>query len=227
MLLNCIYKAAPSRLVVSRLEYLDLNIKILRIKTGQIFKLNFLDWEQAKSTMKQLSDWGLNAESWKGSRGEYWVVAQAGLMLGFLVLPVYRPIGLLPAALPVSALPVSALYGLWATAALLLLGSVVLVSKGLLALGQSLTPLPYPRADGQLVQTGSYALVRHPLYSGVTLAALAYAVGQFSLSHLAGALLLLVFFDRKASREETWLREKYLNYGDYQQRVKKLIPWLY
>jgi protein-S-isoprenylcysteine O-methyltransferase Ste14 len=172
--------------------------------------------------MKLLSTWGLNAESWKGGRGEYWVVAQAGLMLGFLLLPIYHPI-----ELPANLAPDLASYGRWMAAALLLLGAIILVIKGLLDLGQSLTPLPYPKADGQLIQTGSYGLVRHPLYSGVILAALAYAVGQSSLSHLVGTLVLLLFFDRKASREETWLSEKYPDYGGYQQRVKKLIPWLY
>jgi len=175
-----------------------------------------------KRTMKQLSDWGFTAESWKGKRGEYWVILQAGFMLGFLLLPVYCPVGLLP----ISMLP-SVSYGRWTIAALLLSGAVILVAKGLLDLGQSLTPLPYPRTDGQLVQTGSYSLVRHPLYSGVILAAFAYAIGQFSLSHLAGAVTLLVFFDQKASREERWLSETYADYGDYCQRVKKLIPWLY
>lgn len=170
--------------------------------------------------MKQISDWGFNAESWKGRRGEYWVMAQAGLMLGFLLLPAYRP-------LPLAELPSVAVYGLWAAAAALMLGGLTLLVKGLLDLGQSLTPLPYPRADGQLVQTGCYGLVRHPLYGGIVLAALADAVGQLSLSHLAGALVLLLFFDLKASREEIWLSEKYADYGEYRQRVKKLIPGIY
>ncbi|MBW4467246.1 MAG: isoprenylcysteine carboxylmethyltransferase family protein [Pegethrix bostrychoides GSE-TBD4-15B] len=170
--------------------------------------------------MKQISDWGFNAESWKGQRGEYWVIAQAGLILGFLLLPAYRP-------LPLTDLSPIAVYGLWTTAALLLLGGLILLVKGLLDLGQSLTPLPYPRSDGQLVQTGCYGLVRHPLYGGIILAAWADAIGQLSLSHLVGTLALLLFFDLKARREEIWLSEKYADYNDYRQRVKKLIPGIY
>ncbi len=45
--------------------------------------------------------------------------------------------------------------------------SVTLLWRSLFDLGQNLTPLPHPRHDGQLVQTGIYGLVRHPLYSGV------------------------------------------------------------
>jgi protein-S-isoprenylcysteine O-methyltransferase Ste14 len=94
-------------------------------------------------------------------------------------------------------------------------------------LGRSLTPLPYPREDGQLVQSGVYSIVRHPLYSGLIFAALSWAVFQFSLSHLVGAVILFIFFDAKARREEAWLSEKYQEYPNYQERVKKLIPGLY
>ncbi len=174
--------------------------------------------------MRQLTSWGFSAESWKGGRGEYWVVAQAGLMLGFLLLPASRPLFVTQM---ISQLPSWVVYGIWTTAAALLLGAAILLIKGLVDLGQSLTPLPHPRADGQLVQTGSYGWVRHPLYSGIILAALGIAIGRLSLSHLVGALTLLLFFDLKARREELWLSEKYPDYGDYRQRVKKLIPWLY
>jgi len=38
---------------------------------------------------------------------------------------------------------------------------------------------------------------------------------------------LFIFFDLKSRREERWLREAYPEYGDYQKRVKKLVPWVY
>ncbi len=44
---------------------------------------------------------------------------------------------------------------------------------------------------------------------------------------LIASALLLKFFDLKASREETWLTEKYPDYSQYSQRVKKLIPGIY
>ncbi len=170
--------------------------------------------------MKLLTDWGFSRESWKGARGEYWVVAQFLLILGFAVLPVYHPAGWFPLATPV-------FYGVWAIALLLALPATVLVGKAFLDLGQSLTPLPHPRDDAQLVQTGAYTWVRHPLYSGLIFTALAWAVSQVSVTHGLGAIALFLFFNAKASREETWLCTKYTDYPDYRQRVKKLIPWLY
>jgi protein-S-isoprenylcysteine O-methyltransferase Ste14 len=77
------------------------------------------------------------------------------------------------------------------------------------------------------VQTGVYGLVRHCLYSGLVLGTAAYSLWQLSLSHGAIALALFVLLDAKARQEETWLMARYDNYGDYRQRVKKLIPWVY
>jgi protein-S-isoprenylcysteine O-methyltransferase Ste14 len=169
--------------------------------------------------MKLWSDWGFSRAGWRNSqRGEYWVVAQAVLMTGFVLLPVYRPVELLPSVW---------LYSSWAIAGVLGMGAIALFIKGILDLGNSLTPLPYPREDGQLVQSGVYAIVRHPLYSGVILAALGWTIFQFSLSHLIGTLTFILFFDAKAAREENWLMQKYPDYADYRQKVKKLIPWVY
>lgn len=156
---------------------------------------------------------------WRGQHGEYWVLAQALLFLGFALLPVYRS--------PLLQLTVPTTYFIWAMAAGLGLGATVLLLKGLVDLGRNLTPLPYPVESGELVRSGIYSFVRHPLYSGVILAALSWAVFQLSLSHLLGTIALFLFFDAKANREENWLLEKYPDYADYRQQVKKLLPWLY
>ena len=107
------------------------------------------------------------------------------------------------------------------------LGALVLIIKGLIDLGKNLTPLPYPIDNGELVQTGIYGIVRHPLYSGGILTALGWTIFQFSLSHLIATVILVIFFDIKSSHEETWLVEKYPDYSDYRQKVKKLIPGIY
>ena len=169
--------------------------------------------------MKRLSDWGFSRESLKtGARGEFWVAFQGLLFLAVVLLPIYR--------VPGTRLPPPWLYGVWGVGGAIGLFALVLMGKGLMDLGQSLTPLPYPREDGILVQSGVYAIVRHPIYSGVILATLGYAIAQQSLSHLAFAVLFLLFFNAKSAREEVWLTEKYPDYSHYQQRVKKLLPWV-
>jgi protein-S-isoprenylcysteine O-methyltransferase Ste14 len=170
--------------------------------------------------MNLLRHWGFTSDSWKGQRGEYWVIAQVLLLLLFVVVPAYPTAG--PALVPAVVL-----YGLRGLAMAIALCALLLIGKGLIDLGPNLTPLPYPRADGELVQTGVYGLVRHSLYSGLILGTFALSLWRFSLSHLAITLVLLLVLNAKASREEVWLQERFPDYADYRQRVKKLIPWVY
>jgi len=171
--------------------------------------------------MKILTDWGFTREGWRNNRrGEYLVLLQGGLLTAFTILPVYQPPG-------VKIESTQLIYLTWIIASILGLGALILIIKALIDLGKNLTPLPYPREDGSLVKTGIYGIVRHPLYSGLILAALAWTIFQISLSHLAATAILLIFFEIKSSREETWLLQKYPDYSEYRQRVKKLIPGIY
>ncbi|MGL5060363.1 MAG: methyltransferase family protein [Microcoleus sp.] len=171
--------------------------------------------------MKILTDWGFTREGWRNnSRGEYLVLLQGLLLTVFIILPVYQPPGL-------KIESTQLIYVTWILASAIGLGAVILLVKGLIDLGKNLTPLPYPREDGELIQTGIYGIVRHPLYGGLILAAFGWTIWRISLSHLVATAILLIFFDIKARREENWLSEKYPEYLEYRQRVKKLIPGIY
>ena len=69
--------------------------------------------------------------------------------------------------------------------------------------------------------------MRHPIYSGLSLAAFGWSLIWNSIAALVATLLLLAFFDIKARREERWLEEKFTGYAAYRSRVKKLIPFVY
>jgi len=77
------------------------------------------------------------------------------------------------------------------------------------------------------VQTGVYALVRHPIYSGLTLFALGYSLIWTSMAALVATAALFLLLDMKARREERWLQEKFDSYGRYRARVRRLIPFVY
>ncbi|MBI5880475.1 MAG: isoprenylcysteine carboxylmethyltransferase family protein [Chloroflexi bacterium] len=148
-----------------------------------------------------------------GKRGEGWValqfIAMALVGLAPLVEQAYLPSWLA-----------------WPGFALMVAGGALGIA-GLLHLGESLTAFPRPLERGQLVTSGAYALVRHPIYAGLIIAAVGWALWNTGLLTLAAAVLLFVFFDMKSRLEERWLAEKYPDYPAYRQRVKKLIPWVY
>jgi protein-S-isoprenylcysteine O-methyltransferase Ste14 len=104
---------------------------------------------------------------------------------------------------------------------------LALAAKGLLDLKGALTPLPRPKDDAELVETGVYGLVRHPVYGGLVIAAIGW--GLFAASPVAMGLgvVLLAFFRLKSGREEAWLRERYPAYDGYAARTRRMIPLLY
>jgi len=81
--------------------------------------------------------------------------------------------------------------------------------------------------DAVLHRQGAYRWMRHPIYAGVMLASLGWALWWLSLAGVLYLIVPAVFFDRKAAHEENWLREKYKEYAGYEQQVKKFIPGLY
>ena len=151
------------------------------------------------------------------TRGGWWVVAQIPLLVAAYLIPLWAG-----RSEPLERLD-------WiAGAGLLLLGAGVLQSAaGLVALGPALTPFPRPLARGTLRTGGAYALVRHPIYTGILFMALGWSLYRHSLPGVGLDVLLFGFFDRKATREERWLVERFPGYPAYRRRVRKLIPWIY
>jgi protein-S-isoprenylcysteine O-methyltransferase Ste14 len=114
-----------------------------------------------------------------------------------------------------------------AAGGVLMAGGGAMFFAGILRLGRGLTPLPYPKDGAELVQTGPFALVRHPIYSGGIVLALGWALWVQSWLTLGYVAVVFVFLDAKSRREEIWLAEKFPAYATYQRRVRKLIPFVY
>jgi protein-S-isoprenylcysteine O-methyltransferase Ste14 len=83
------------------------------------------------------------------------------------------------------------------------------------------------KAGHRVVDTGPYAIVRHPIYTGIILAALATAAQLGTALAVAGAVVLWVGFWIKARLEERFLRDELGEgaYDAYRQRVPMLVPF--
>ena len=84
------------------------------------------------------------------------------------------------------------------------------------------------KADHRIVDTGPYALVRHPIYTGLLLSAFATAALYGTALAVLGALLILLGFWIKARLEERFLRAELgpEAYDAYASRVGMLVPGL-
>jgi protein-S-isoprenylcysteine O-methyltransferase Ste14 len=80
----------------------------------------------------------------------------------------------------------------------------------------------------QLIQTGPYRLVRNPIYFGALVAVFGTAIVVGEIRAIIALLLALAAFLLKISQEEKWMRERFgLEFIEYQQEVKSLIPFVF
>jgi protein-S-isoprenylcysteine O-methyltransferase Ste14 len=81
----------------------------------------------------------------------------------------------------------------------------------------------------RIVDSGPYALVRHPIYTGVIAAIVASALAQATLTALGGAALIALSFWVKARAEERFLSAELgaEAYAAYRRRVPMLLPRLW
>jgi protein-S-isoprenylcysteine O-methyltransferase Ste14 len=81
------------------------------------------------------------------------------------------------------------------------------------------------KVDHQLIRSGPYAYVRHPLYAGllVAMAGTALVVGEWRA--VLGVLVGLMEFSRKAGKEEALLTTEFnQDYQEYRRRTGFLAP---
>jgi protein-S-isoprenylcysteine O-methyltransferase Ste14 len=83
------------------------------------------------------------------------------------------------------------------------------------------------KANHYLVDTGPYALVRHPIYTGVILATLVTAVMRGTVLAVTGAAIMMLGWYTKARLEEQYLRDELGadTYDAYARRVPMLVPF--
>jgi protein-S-isoprenylcysteine O-methyltransferase Ste14 len=81
--------------------------------------------------------------------------------------------------------------------------------------------------EPELVTSGPYRLVRHPIYSGILLAAAGTAIA-LNWFWLIATALAGIYFVYSAIIEERYLTEQFPNtYPSYRQSTKMLVPFIF
>jgi protein-S-isoprenylcysteine O-methyltransferase Ste14 len=83
------------------------------------------------------------------------------------------------------------------------------------------------KADHHVVDTGPYAMVRHPIYTGLLLAVYATAAAKGTILGVLGCVFFTLSFWVKARLEERWLIQELgpEAYAAYRQRAPMLLPF--
>jgi len=139
---------------------------------------------------------------------------QAAIALGLVVAPFVSHSAIrLALLLPGFGLFVSGLVGLLASYR---------------ALGKNHSPWTRPVAGGQLVTTGPYAFVRHPVYACYVLLGLGLELAVGSFLGVGFVVAAFIYYDLRTREEERWLRTSYADFDAYRRHVRgRLIPRLY
>jgi protein-S-isoprenylcysteine O-methyltransferase Ste14 len=80
----------------------------------------------------------------------------------------------------------------------------------------------------ELIQSGPYSLVRHPIYSGILIAVFGTALFIGEWRALLGVFLIWLGHTQKARREEKLLSDQFGEvFARYRQRTGALLPRLF
>jgi protein-S-isoprenylcysteine O-methyltransferase Ste14 len=83
------------------------------------------------------------------------------------------------------------------------------------------------REGHELITTGPYAFVRHPIYSGILVAVLGTALAFGGWSLVLVALFFAYFIFAALTEERTMTQQFPAQYPAYRQRTKMLIPFVF
>jgi protein-S-isoprenylcysteine O-methyltransferase Ste14 len=114
----------------------------------------------------------------------------------------------------------------WTGFALTVAGAALAVWARLL-LGANWSATVTVKQDHELMRTGPYAVVRHPIYSGFLLAILGTALAFGEVRGLVAFVLAFIAWRVKSLIEERFMLDQFGDrYARYKREVKALIPFV-
>jgi protein-S-isoprenylcysteine O-methyltransferase Ste14 len=96
-----------------------------------------------------------------------------------------------------------------------------------ITLGRNWSGVVTIKRDHQLIRRGPYRIVRHPIYTGLILAAFGTAIAGGRLRHFLGVLLIAFGWWLKLRIEEQFMLQQFgEEYARYRHEVRGLIPFI-
>lgn len=122
------------------------------------------------------------------------------------------PVGYLPFWLGAAVTIAGLLFAVWARA----------------HLGRNWSSSVTIKQGHELITTGPYAQVRHPIYTGILTGFLGMAIAISQVRGFIVFVLVFLAFWSKLRMEEEWMRSQFGEaYGTYAQRTTALVPYLF
>jgi len=87
-------------------------------------------------------------------------------------------------------------------------------------LGRNLSPFPRPINNSNLVTTGIYRFIRHPMYYSLIFISFGVFITKLSIYYLFLSISLGLIIKLKIALEEQYLNNKFKNYLLYKNEVK-------
>ena len=103
---------------------------------------------------------------------------------------------------------------------LIIIIASILMFRAVKDLDSNLSPFPRPKVNGNLVTSGIYRFLRHPMYYSLILISLGFFITKLSLYYLCLTISLAFVIKFKISLEEQYLKKKFKRYSFYKDKVK-------
>ena len=118
-------------------------------------------------------------------------------------------------------------YASYWTGTLLLAAGLAFSVWARICIGRNWSATVTVKEDHELIRRGPYALVRHPIYSGLLLGFIGTAIVRGEWRGVLAVAIVFVALWRKLRLEERWMSETFgEEYRRYREHTAALIPYL-
>ncbi len=103
---------------------------------------------------------------------------------------------------------------------LIIIIAFIILFLAIKELGRNLSPFPRPINNSNLITTGIYRFMRHPMYYSLIFISFGVFITKLSIYYLFLSISLALIIKFKIALEEQYLNNKFKNYLLYKNEVK-------